>query len=146
MKHFSFEGLPQERLSQASKTQKKRKKKAKSKVLEKSNSEDSSVVFELDVESAPAPAPSHAQPEPSPAPDTEQEAEAEQVYELQLTDDLADCLVNPPTEPEAVEEEQCPASPWDPPPPQIFFGTLPFILINSDLIPIFDLKSNQLQF
>ena len=88
---------------QSSKTQKKRKKKSKPKV-EKCNSEDSSIIFEFDTGS-PAAKDEDQRPElDSPVSSTEQ------VYEIQLTDDLADSLVNPPTDPEISEGEESAAA------------------------------------
>merc|ERR550534_2189179 len=92
-------GLPQEQMVQSSKTQKKRKKKSKPKA-EKCNSEDSSITFEFDTCSPPV-----KDEEQSPELDTSVPS-TEQVYEIQLTDDLADSLVNPPTDPEISEEEE----------------------------------------
>ena len=85
---------------QSSKTQKKRKKKSKPKV-EKCNSEDSSIIFEFDTSSPPV-----KDEDQSPELDTVSVPSTEQVYEIQLTDDLADSLVNPPTDPEISEEEE----------------------------------------
>merc|ERR1712198_774256 len=89
-------GLPQEQL--VSKTQKKRKKKSKAKI-EKCNSDDSSIIFEFDadLESCNKEINNEIQ-----------ESEllySEQVYEIQLTDDLADSLVNPPTDHSKPSEE-----------------------------------------
>ena len=69
--------------------------------MEKCNSEDSSIIFELEVESSKDDENNSA---PASPPTT---LETEQVYEIQLTDDLADSLVNPPTDPEVSEEETC---------------------------------------
>ena len=94
---------------QSSKTQKKRKKKSKPKV-EKCNSEDSSIIFEFDTNSPAAKdAEPSLEPEQRPELDSPVSSTAEQVYEIQLTDDLADSLVNPPTDPEISEEEESPA-------------------------------------
>ena len=93
---------------QSSKPQKKRKKKSKPKV-EKCNSEDSSIIFEFDTNSPPAKdAETSLEPEQRPELDSPVSS-TEQVYEIQLTDDLADSLVNPPTDPEISEEEESPA-------------------------------------
>merc|ERR1712012_125983 len=70
--------------------------------VEKCNSEDSSIIFELDAESLKD---DENTSEPASSPPTSQDTE--QVYEIQLTDDLADFLVNPPTDPEVSEEETC---------------------------------------
>ena len=83
---------------------KKRKKKSKAKI-EKCNSEDSSIIFELDVEGSQQLENNRDISSPPPASHSQSPVSTSEQIEIQLTDDLADCLVNPPTDPEISEEE-----------------------------------------
>ena len=107
---ISHLGLPQEEITQSSKSQKKRKKKSKPK-QEKSNSEaatdnvkPSSLQFEMDL----IPAGKVEETISEESSESCQEAagpdNTEHVFEIQLTDDLADSLVNPPTDTEVLQE------------------------------------------
>ena len=95
-------------MTQSSKSQKKRKKKSKPK-QEKSNSEESvkssSLLFDIEIPPGKA---EESHPDESAEQCEEKSIETNQnqnVLEVQLTDDLADSLVNPPTETEVTEEE-----------------------------------------
>jgi len=100
-------GLPQDQITQSSKSQKKRKKKSKPK-QEKSNwaesIKSSSLLFDLEIPPTKA--------EESQSDESSEQCEGkpieknQNVLEVQLTDDLADSLVNPPTDTEVIEEEK----------------------------------------
>ena len=105
---LSHSGLPQEQITQSAKSQKKRKKKSKPK-QEKSNwaenMKSSTLLFDLEI-------PPGKTEESNSDESSEQfeekpieKNENPNVFEIQLTDDLADSLVNPPTDTEVTEEE-----------------------------------------
>ena len=108
MIYISHSGLPQEEITQSSKSQKKRKKKSKPK-QEKLNTsvadniKSSSLQFELDIpagkveETISDESSEHCE-------ETAGSEKTDNVFEIQLTDDLADSLVNPPTDTELMEE------------------------------------------
>jgi len=101
-------GLSQEQITQSTKSQKKRKKKSKPK-HEKTewaeNIKSSTMLFDLEIPTAKA---EESNSDESSEIFEEKEIEKNQnqnVFEIQLTDDLADSLVNPPTDTEVTEEE-----------------------------------------
>lgn len=107
-------GLPQTVVTPTNKSQKRRKKKSKSTKAEQQVVGSSEAIHQVDIEIKSA---AGAAEESNSDVSSEQAADefccatpvdlpaSQPVYEIQLTDDLADSLVNPPTDPEVSDDD-----------------------------------------